>query len=133
MSNKASIEMLRSVIKVLELADKHHERLGLTEVGALIGSFNDPERLAAPSQGMPSEEEEAFEQLCREHDIAGTAAARQCEVFWRAGARFAALHRTDDQGEPTDEDIQRLHDLMPGADPVAFGRAVLSLVGGRQE
>ncbi|OUM00525.1 hypothetical protein [Variovorax sp. JS1663] len=40
-------------------------------------------------------EAEAFEKLCREHDIFGTAAARQCEVFWKAGARFTS-------GEPVD-------------------------------
>jgi len=48
------------------------------------------EDLAAHAAPVPKAgEAEAFEQLCREHGIEGTAAARQCEVFWSAGARFA--------------------------------------------
>jgi hypothetical protein len=50
---------------------------------------------AQPGEAV-SDEAEAFEQLCREHDIFGTAAARQCEVFWRAGAAFLAPSHSDD-------------------------------------
>jgi hypothetical protein len=45
--------------------------------------------LTTPTTSTTGKEEEAFDSLCREHDIFGTAAARQCEVFWRAGKRFA--------------------------------------------
>lgn len=35
-----------------------------------------------------TDEADAFEEKCREYGIAGTAAAKQCEVFWRAGQRW---------------------------------------------
>jgi hypothetical protein len=54
---------------------------------------------ATPTTSTTGKEEEAFEQLCREHDILGTAADRQCEVFWKAGARFALEQAAQLYGE----------------------------------
>ena len=39
-------------------------------------------------EGAPYDDP-AFESLCREHEIWGTAAAAQCAVFWEAGKRVA--------------------------------------------
>lgn len=39
-------------------------------------------------EGAPYDDP-AFESLCREHEIWGTAAAAQCAVFWGAGKRVA--------------------------------------------
>lgn len=58
------------------------------QIAALAAPRAVPESLA-PTQPSDEAEADAFDQLCREHDIYATAAARQCEVFWRAGAQFA--------------------------------------------
>src|SRR5690606_20212532 len=39
-------------------------------------------------EGAPYDDP-AFESLCREHEVWGTAAAAQCAVFWEAGKRVA--------------------------------------------
>src|SRR5690606_32230141 len=41
----------------------------------------------------------AFESLCREHEIWGTAAAAQCSVFWEAGKRVAEQRAATDVAE----------------------------------
>ena len=62
----------------------------------------------ASSKTASEREADAFEQMCREFDIFGTAAARQCEEFWKAGARFASLPSVpegEEMPEPTAQQI----------------------------
>lgn len=64
------------------------------------------QKAAAEQQPCPEDiregapyDDPAFESLCREHEVWGTAAAAQCAVFWEGGKRAAlAAHRQG--GEP---------------------------------
>lgn len=49
-------------------------------------------------EGAPYDDP-AFESLCREYEIWGTAAAAQCAVFWEAGKRAAAAQTAEQRCE----------------------------------
>jgi|SRR5690554_3590776 len=49
-------------------------------------------------EGAPYDDP-AFESLCREHEVSGTAAAAQCAVFWEAGKRVAEQKAATDVAE----------------------------------
>jgi hypothetical protein len=96
-------QIAKLVNDLRDVAKKFHDHQSLRE---RIARLVRPIAKGEPVQPEEAEgEAEAFEQLCREHDIAGTAAARQCEVFWHAGVVFAARRP---RGGPDKDTVDRI-------------------------
>lgn len=87
-----------------------------------------PFTLTQEPASEPAQEpnDDAFDALCREYEIAGTAEARLCREFWLAGMAPQARELLDDE-------IEAIWDSGDGSDgwpipeqAIAFARAVLA-------